>query len=106
MTDTTMTESNAARSGTMNFEQRLERLKAIVARLEDAGLPLEEGVALYKEGLALAKACAGQLAAARHEITVAGEGLVTAFDPDMTGPGRAENEFEDEDEGEGQRHDD
>ncbi|MGE4552980.1 MAG: exodeoxyribonuclease VII small subunit [Desulfovibrionaceae bacterium] len=81
-----MTDTPAPRGNAMNFEQRLERLKAIVARLEDAGLPLEEGVALYKEGLALAKACADQLQAARHEITVAGEGLVTAFDPDMTGP--------------------
>lgn len=98
-----MTESTP-QNGPLSFEQRLERLKSIVVQLEDAELPLEEGVDLYKEGLALTKACAKQLAAARHEITVAGEGLVTVFDPDLTAPSQAENEFKDE--GEGLRHDD
>ena len=48
-----------------SFEKRLERLGGIVERLERDELPLEEGVALFKEGLVLAKACREQLEKAR-----------------------------------------
>lgn len=57
------------------FESRLARLRDIVQRLERE-LPLEEGVALYKEGLALAAACRNQLSAAQNEVQVAREGAL------------------------------
>lgn len=66
--------------GKETFEDRLERLKIIVDKLERGDLPLEEGVALYKEGLKLAKACGKQLESARHEVKVVSEGLVKEFD--------------------------
>ncbi len=62
------------------FEQRLERLKTIVERLERGDLPLEEGVELYKEGLALAQACGKQLESARHEVKIVSDGLVREFE--------------------------
>jgi exodeoxyribonuclease VII small subunit len=62
------------------FENRLVRLKEVVDRLERGDLPLEEGVALYKEGLALAKACGKQLESARHEVSIVSEGLVREFE--------------------------
>lgn len=62
------------------FEDRLERLKVIVDRLERGDLPLEEGVALYKEGLELATSCGKQLESARHEVKIVSEGLVKEFD--------------------------
>lgn len=62
------------------FEDRLARLKDVVDRLERGDLPLEEGVALYKEGLALAKACGRQLEAARHEVRMVSDGLVKEFE--------------------------
>lgn len=62
------------------FEQRLERLREIVERLERGELPLEEGVALYKEGLKLAKGCGKQLENARHEVKVVSEGLLKEFE--------------------------
>jgi exodeoxyribonuclease VII small subunit len=62
------------------FEDRLERLKLVVEQLERGDLPLEEGVALYKEGLALVKACGKQLETARHEVKLVSEGLVREFD--------------------------
>ncbi|WP_243545275.1 exodeoxyribonuclease VII small subunit [Pseudodesulfovibrio tunisiensis] len=62
------------------FEHRLERLREIVERLERGDLPLEEGVALYKEGLVLSKECGRQLDAARHEVRIVSEGLVREFD--------------------------
>ncbi|MEF2230625.1 MAG: exodeoxyribonuclease VII small subunit [Pseudodesulfovibrio sp.] len=62
------------------FEERLERLKSIVERLERGDLPLEEGVELYKEGLTLAQACSRQLETARHEVRIVSEGLVKEFE--------------------------
>jgi len=62
------------------FEDRLARLKDVVDRLERGDLPLEEGVALYKEGLALAKACGRQLETARHEVRIVSDGLVKEFE--------------------------
>ena len=69
------------KSEVISFETRLERLSEIVERLEDEDLPLEQGVALYKEGTALAKACSEQLDKARNEIRVVADGLLEAFDP-------------------------
>lgn len=62
------------------FESRLERLRDVVDKLERGDLPLEEGVALYKEGLKLVKACGKQLESARNEVKVVSEGLVREFD--------------------------
>jgi exodeoxyribonuclease VII small subunit len=66
--------------GNETFEERLARLKEVVDRLERGDLPLEEGVALYKEGLALATACGKQLEAARHEVKIVSEGLAREFE--------------------------
>lgn len=62
------------------FERKLERLREIVERLERGELPLEEGVALYKEGLELAKGCGTHLEKARHEVKMVSEGLVEEFE--------------------------
>lgn len=62
------------------FESRLERLKEVVEKLERGDQPLEEGVALYKEGLELVKACGKQLENARHEVTIVSQGLIKEFD--------------------------
>ncbi len=57
----------------LTFEERLARLQAIVTTLEAGNSPLEESVALYKEGLALAAACREQLERARHDIRLCTE---------------------------------
>ncbi|WP_320170872.1 exodeoxyribonuclease VII small subunit [Maridesulfovibrio sp.] len=64
----------------ISFEDRLERLKEIVAALEKGDLPLEEGVALFKEGRALSAECAGQLAKARNEVMIVNDGLIEEFE--------------------------
>jgi len=64
------------------FEERLDRLKAIVAALEKGDLPLEDGVALFKEGQALSKECATQLEKARNEVKIVTDGEVENFDVD------------------------
>lgn len=63
-----------------SFEERLARLQAIVAALESGTAPLEESVALYKEGLAHAAACREQLERARHDIRICSEEATAPFD--------------------------
>jgi exodeoxyribonuclease VII small subunit len=45
---------------TMSFDKALDELRAVVGRLEEGGLPLEESIALYERGAALHEHC-GQL---------------------------------------------
>lgn len=54
---------------TQSFEKNIERLQQIVSQLESGELPLEKGVALYKEGQLLAASCREQLEAARLAVT-------------------------------------
>ena len=63
------------------FDARLARLQEIVALLEAGALPLEEGLALYKEGMGLSRACREQLERARHEVRLCTESGPLPFDP-------------------------
>lgn len=68
------------KSKELSFEERLSRLQAIVGTLESGESPLEESVALYKEGLAHTRACRDQLARARHEIEIYRNGACLPFE--------------------------
>lgn len=50
------------------FEEQLERLEVIVARLEDESVGLEQSLELFEEGMALAKACRERLEAIELRI--------------------------------------
>jgi exodeoxyribonuclease VII small subunit len=64
------------------FERALERLEAIVARLEQGDLALEEALAVFEEGVALSRRCAAQLDAAERRVEVlVREGQVLAARP-------------------------
>lgn len=68
-----------------SFEKALERLERIAARLEAGDVPLEKGVALYKEGMGLVASCRKRLEAAKLEISLAGEeGTLTPFEVEAT----------------------
>ena len=74
-----------------DFEKRLERLQAIVSRLEEEDVPLEEGVALFKEGSELAQYCRKQLQEAKHQVEIYAQGVLEAFEPERDrGDGDAE----------------
>lgn len=60
----------------MSFEQAMKRLEEIVTALEDAGLSLEQALALYREGAVCAKLCRRLLTQARHELKVWDEAQV------------------------------
>lgn len=69
------------------FEARLARLQEIVTALETGSLPLEQGLALYKEGMGLSQACRGQLEKARNEIRVLTAQGLEPFTPQQTDQG-------------------
>jgi exodeoxyribonuclease VII small subunit len=74
-----------------SFESALERLEAIVDRLESGDLPLEQALAAFEEGVSLSRRCAGELETAERRIEILVGG----------GPGVATTEpFEPEDDGE------
>jgi len=50
------------------FEEALERLEAIVDRLESGDLPLEEALARFEEGVGLTRALGEQLAQAERRV--------------------------------------
>lgn len=52
----------------MNFEESLQKLEAIVKRLEEEEIPLENSLKLFAEGQTLARACEEQLKAAENQI--------------------------------------
>ncbi len=62
-----------------DFEKQLERLKQVVAELEQEDLPLEQGLALYKEGAELVKACRERLKNARNEVEILSQGVFEPF---------------------------
>jgi len=51
-----------------SFEEALERLEAIVSKLEEGGTTLDESVAAFKEGIELVKYCTSQLDAAEQSV--------------------------------------
>ncbi len=52
----------------LSFEERVQRLQDIVGNMERGDIPLNESVALYKEGMQLSKDCRAELEQARHDI--------------------------------------
>ena len=62
--------SDAAGSPEPTFEEALQRLEALVDRLEEGDLELEAALAAFEEGVKLTRRCAGQLEAAERKIEV------------------------------------
>ena len=52
----------------MPFDKALDELRAVVTRLEEGGLPLEESIALYERGAALHAHCGELLDAAELRV--------------------------------------
>ncbi|MCH7910511.1 MAG: exodeoxyribonuclease VII small subunit [Candidatus Hydrogenedentes bacterium] len=52
------------------FEKDLEKLEKIVDTLEEGGLPLDDSIKKFEEGIKLAKRCEKALSAAEKKIEV------------------------------------
>lgn len=64
----------------MRFEQALEKLEAVVARLEAGNVPLDEALASYEEGMELIRVCNKQLDEAEQRVEavrISDNGFVT-----------------------------
>ena len=75
--DAGRSEAKAAEEN-LTFEQALERLEALVEKLEEGTIPLEESLAAYVEGTRLVRHCLGCLERAEtviRELTETSEGL-------------------------------
>ena len=59
----------AAKREDQAFEELYRRLEETVEKLEQGGLPLEQSIALYEEGMELAKRCQVLLDGAEQRIT-------------------------------------
>ncbi len=72
----------AAEPQPISFEASLEQLEAIVGRLEEGDLPLEESLELFEKGVELSRSCNSTLDSAerRIEILVAERGADGAAD--------------------------
>lgn len=66
----------------MNFENNFKEFEAIVKKLEDPSLTLNDGVALFEKGVALLKECYASLGEAKGKITV----LTKELDGIIEGP--------------------
>ena len=77
-----------------SFEEALARLEKIVDKLDDGNLPLDESIALFKEGTTLAKVCRDKLAEAEVQVK---EALKTSGGDDEAEP-EEQDELGDEDD--------
>jgi|FLYL01.1.fsa_nt_gi exodeoxyribonuclease VII small subunit len=73
-----------------NFEELYQRLEETVARLEDGNLTLEESLALYEEGVKLARRCQAILKDAELRIAR----LQEAVRDELRSVGEAPAEYE------------
>jgi exodeoxyribonuclease VII small subunit len=55
----------------LGYEQARDELQGVVAKLEAGGLSLEDSLALWERGEALAKICDRHLAGARERVEAA-----------------------------------
>lgn len=55
-------------SAPRSFEEAMQRLETVVAKLEEDKLPLDEMLANYEEGVTLARFCSEKLEAAEQKV--------------------------------------
>ena len=53
-----------------DFEQAMAELEAVVARLEQGDVPLEEALKAFERGVTLTRACQQALAAAEQKVEI------------------------------------
>ena len=66
----------------LTFEKALEELEALVARMEDGKLPLEESLAAYQRGAELIRFCESKLSDAQARIAILDGDTLRDFNPD------------------------
>ena len=91
-------EPRATKQANESFEQLYARLEDTVARLEQGGLSLDESIALYEQGMLLARACQERLDVAEQKITKLRETFAPARANGASGSdGPEDDEYVDDD---------
>lgn len=54
----------------LTFEQQLEAVETLIAQMESGGMPLEESMKRYEEGMAMLAAMEKELQSAAQRLTV------------------------------------
>lgn len=54
----------------LTFEERLQQVEALIAKMESGEMPLEEAMQQYEAGLNALNALEKELTAAQHRLTV------------------------------------
>ena len=73
----------------LRFEQALERLEALVAKLEGGDLGLEDALANFEQGVRLVRLCSDRLRAAELRIKELDQGADGPTERDLELPGDA-----------------
>jgi exodeoxyribonuclease VII small subunit len=63
-------KSSEGRKQPVGFEQRLERLEDLAAKLRDGNIPLEDAVALFEEGMKLSKSLEKDLSRVERRVEI------------------------------------
>jgi exodeoxyribonuclease VII small subunit len=74
--------SPAPSADALTFEKALAELEALVHRMEDGKLPLEESLAAYQRGTELLKFCESRLTDAQARIAILEGESLRDFNPD------------------------
>ena len=53
---------------TIQFEEAMEKLEVIVAKLESGDVPLEQAIELFQEGMRLSRICSQKLESVERKI--------------------------------------
>jgi exodeoxyribonuclease VII small subunit len=68
--DASSTDSASEAEEAMSFEEALVALEAVVDKLEDGELPLEQALAEFERGVALSRRCSEELDSADRRIEI------------------------------------
>jgi exodeoxyribonuclease VII small subunit len=86
-----MAARNPKEAPKVDFETAMRDLEALVERLEQGDLPLEESLAAFERGVMLTRTCQAALKEAEQKVEIllkkAGEPAVEAFATDQPGTG-------------------
>lgn len=66
-----------------DFESALAQLESLVAKMESGTLPLDESLAVYEQGVELARICQRRLDHAEQQVKVLQGNLLRPLDDDL-----------------------
>ena len=68
----------------MGFEAKIEKLEKIVNQLENKNVSLDEGIALYTQGLEITKECVAELNSGKERIRALQNEMQAIFNGENT----------------------